>query len=104
MDDLLALLGVDRMQSLMDDQIHAVQALHSPADTDRRLWIVGMPTIPPTVGGNFTGADEVNEPLRTPKAGNQFVGVLLALLPRHEAIYQSMARKKRATRRHFVLR
>jgi hypothetical protein len=96
MDDLLALLGVDRMESLMDDQIHAVQALHSPADTNRWLWIVGMPTIPPTVGGNLTGANEVDEPLLAAEAGSQFVGVLLALLPRHGAIYQSMARKKRA--------
>jgi len=95
MDDLLALLGVDGVESLMDDQIHAVQALHSPADAYGRLRIVGMPTVPPTVGGDFTGTHEVDEPLAAPKSGSQFVGVLLALLPRHEAIYQSMARKKR---------
>ena len=70
MDDLLALLGVDRMESLMEDQVHAVDALHSPADAYSRLRIVGMPTIPPSVGGDFTGTHEVDEPLAAPESGS----------------------------------
>ena len=65
MHDLFSFVGVDRMKSLVDYQVEAIDAVHSPADSDRGLLVVGVTAITPTVGRNLTGADEVDEPLLT---------------------------------------
>ena len=86
MNHFLGFLGIDGMKSLMDYQIHAVLAVHRPANPDRRLGIIGMTAIPPTVGGYLSAADEMDMPFLTTEFGGHLVGVLLALLPRHGGI------------------
>lgn len=86
MNHFLGLLGIDGMKCLMDYQIHAVLAIHRPADSDRRLGIIGMSAVSPTVGGDLSAADEMDMPFLATEFGGHLVGILLALLPRHGGI------------------
>jgi hypothetical protein len=88
MNHLLRLVGVDCVESLVDYQIHAIDAIHSPADTDRRHRVVGVTAVPPSVGWNLTGSHEMDEPLLAAEFRGQLVGVGLSssLAPCHRRI------------------